>query len=209
MRPFLLLAAAGSLSACTSTQSGQCLPAGLAQPAPWRTAATADDRVRLREWRDAWVEGLEKARRAGNAAEIGGEGALLDPDGALPFEPPPPGDYRCRTIKLGAKSEGLLDYVAYSAFACRISGSGDALRFDKTGGSQRPTGLLYRDPGERMIFLGTLLLGDEVRPIGYGHDRERDMAGILERIGGRRWRIAFPRPHFESTTDVIELAPAS
>ena len=41
----------------------------------------------------------------------------------------------------------------------------------------------------------------------YGRDRERDLAGWVERVGDRRWRLIFPYPHFESTLDVIELVP--
>jgi hypothetical protein len=35
------------------------------------------------------------------------------------------------------------------------------------------------------------------------------MAGYLQRIGDRRWRLALPQPHFESLFDVIELVPAA
>ena len=59
-----------------------------------------------------------------------------------------------------------------------------------------------------MIFLGTLQLGDEQGSLRYGHDRSRDMIGLLERVGPARWRIAFPAPAFESKLDVIELIPA-
>jgi hypothetical protein len=58
-----------------------------------------------------------------------------------------------------------------------------------------------------MVFLGTLQLGDERRSLEYGHDRERDMAGLMERIGDSRWRLVFPYPAFESTIDIIELVP--
>jgi hypothetical protein len=60
-----------------------------------------------------------------------------------------------------------------------------------------------------MIFLGTLQLGDEQGTLRYGHDRDRDMAGILERIGEGRWRLVLPSPAFESMLDVVELTPAS
>jgi hypothetical protein len=59
-----------------------------------------------------------------------------------------------------------------------------------------------------MVFLGTLQLGDEQRALQYGRDRERDMAGVVERIGERRWRLVLPYPHFESTIDIVELVPA-
>jgi hypothetical protein len=60
-----------------------------------------------------------------------------------------------------------------------------------------------------MIFLGTLQLGDENRALRYGDDRERDVAGIIERIGDSRWRLVLPYPRFESTIEVLELIPRS
>ena len=54
-----------------------------------------------------------KARAGGHSAEIAREGALLEPDAALRGVAPPPGDYRCRVLKLGGQGEGMLDYVAY------------------------------------------------------------------------------------------------
>lgn len=175
----------------------------------WRDVATEDDRGRIRGWRDAWVQALAKARAAGHAADIAAEGILLDPDAAQLAAAPRPGDYACRVIKVGAKSQGLLDYIAYPAFNCRIGVENGVLSFAKLTGSQRPIGLILPDTERRSIFLGTLQLGDERLALQYGRDRERDMAGIVERIAERRWRIAFPYPHFESTLDVLELVPRS
>ncbi|MFN3944327.1 MAG: DUF4893 domain-containing protein [Allosphingosinicella sp.] len=175
----------------------------------WRNVATPNDRRRLREWRSAWVEGLALAAAAGHQAEIAREGTLLHPDAAQMRALPPPGDYRCRTIKIGGQSPGMLDYLAYQPFACRITLEEGLLSFAKVSGSQRPVGLLFEDTDRRMVFLGTLQLGDERRALQYGRDRERDMAGVLERVDDRRWRLVFPYPHFESLIDVLELVPAS
>lgn len=172
----------------------------------WRDIATEHDRGRLREWRSAWVEALAKAQPS-HAAEIAREGVLLEPDAAQLNASPPPGDYACRVIKVGAKSQGLLDYIAYPAFSCRIGVENGVLSFAKLTGSQRPIGLILPDTERRSVFLGTLQLGDERLALQYGRDQERDMAGAVERIGDRRWRIAFPYPHFESTLDVLELIP--
>jgi hypothetical protein len=60
-----------------------------------------------------------------------------------------------------------------------------------------------------MVFLGSLQLADERGVLRYGHDVERDLAGFVERIGPRRWRLILPFPHFESLLDVIEIVPAS
>lgn len=173
----------------------------------WRAVATSDDRERLRDWRDAFVSGLKAARASGHAAEIAREGVLLEPDAALGGGPIPNGAYRCRVIKLGAKSPGLLDYVAYPAFACRIRQEKDLQGFAKLTGSQRAVGLVFPGDVMRQVFLGTLVLGDERRAMQYGRDRERDVAGFVERIGPGRWRMLMPRPHFESQIDVLELVP--
>jgi hypothetical protein len=173
----------------------------------WRVVATKDDRTRLGHWRDTWTEALTQANRS-NAAAITAGGALFEPDTALPNAQPPVGDYACRTFKLGRNPRGgTLDFVDYPAFRCRISESDGRLRFTKLTGSQRPAGNIFADNGRRMIFLGTLMLGDETRALRYSRDEERDMIGIIERVGDHRWRLVFPRPHYESLLDVIELTP--
>lgn len=176
--------------------------------ADWQASATADDRIRLRDWRTAFTRALGKARKAGHGAEIASEGVLLQPDAALGPVPIPNGGYKCRVIKVGAKSEGLLDYIAYPAFDCRIEQRGLLQAFIKLTGSQRHVGLIYPADAVRQVFLGTLVLGDETSARQYGSDAERDLAGWVERIGERRWRLILPYPHFESTLDVVELIPA-
>ncbi|HEX6376068.1 MAG TPA: DUF4893 domain-containing protein [Allosphingosinicella sp.] len=193
------------LPGCASEGTGPA--AAVPAAASWRAVATAYDRERMRKWRTAWVRALAKAQAGGHASEVASEGVLLDPDAALKTAAPPTGDYRCRTLKLGGQSEGLLDYVAYPHFDCRITAGAGAMDFVKLTGSQRPVGRLFADSDRRLIFLGTLQLGDERGILRYGHDRQRDMIGLLERVGERRWRLAFPYPAFESTLDVIELVP--
>lgn len=199
MIPFLLAAA---LSAQTLPLTEQATAPGVS----WRSIATDDDRRRLRDWRDAWIEGLAGARTDGHQAEMAREGLLLDPDLALPDPLPPPGDYACRVIKLGSQSASLT-YVPYPAFRCRIEATEDGLTFTKLNGSQRPIGRIYPDHDLRAVFLGTMQLGDETRAYQYGIDRDRDMIGLVERIAPGRWRLVLPRPRFESLLDVIELTP--
>ena len=205
MRSFLL--ALFALSACaTAPQSGAVIERPVRD---WRAVATADDRGRLRDWRSAFVEGLREARAAGHQAEIAREGVLLDPDAALGGGPVPNGDYRCRVIKLGSKSDGLLPYIAYPAFRCRIEQEKDLQGFAKLKGSQRQVGLIFPGDALRQVFLGTLILGDESRSMQYGRDQDRDIAAFVERIGPARWRMIMPRPHYESDIDVLELVPAA
>jgi hypothetical protein len=175
----------------------------------WHQVATANDRKRLRDWRSAFVDGLAGARKTGHSADIEREGALLNPDSALASGQIPNGTYACRVIKLGAKSEGLLDYVSYPPFVCRIEQERDLQGFAKLSGSQRQVGLIFPNDALRQVFLGTLVLGDEREARQYGQDETRDVAGYVERIGPNRWRMVMPRPAFESQVDVLELAPAS
>lgn len=175
----------------------------------WRELATDVDRQRLRDLRSAYDRAVAGARDAGQSAAIKKLGPLVDPDMVLADPAPPPGAYRCRTIKLGTRAPGGLAYVEYPPFACTITPDKHGLRLEKTGGSQRPVGVLHRDDGMRMIFLGTMVLGDEKAPIPYGVDPERNMVGALERVAPRRWRLALPFPAWESLLDLIEIEPAA
>ena len=174
----------------------------------WRQVVTSDDRQRLRDWRKTFTGAVGAARLSGHSAEIAREGALLDPDSALGGGPIPNGTYRCRVIKLGAKAAGMLDYVSYPGFTCRIRADRGLQEFAKLNGSQRPVGLIFPGDAIRQVFLGTLVLSDERRALQYGQDETRDIAGFVERIGPNRWRLVMPRPHFESQLDVMELVPS-
>ena len=208
MRALLLsLAAALACSSCSVIEQ----PSGLISrwTTAWRDVATADDKERLRDWRGTFISALTAARSSGHAAEIAREGALLDPDAALGNVAIPDAMFRCRVIKIGAKSEGNLQYIAYPAFTCRVKPEQNLHRLAKLGGSQRYVGLIFPDDAVHQVFLGTLVLGDERRALQYGQDELRDIAGYIERIGPNRWRLIMPRPHFESQLDVLELVPTS
>lgn len=173
----------------------------------WREVVTTEDRDRLHDWRKTFTDALEAATKEGHAADIAREGALLVPDAALGGGPIPNGMYRCRVIKIGAKEQENLAYVSYPAFTCRVKVTRDLQRLSKLNGSQRYLGLVFPSDAMRQVFLGTLVLGDETRALQYGQDDTRDVAGYIERIGPRRWRLIMPKPHFESQMDVMELVP--
>lgn len=173
----------------------------------WRAVATEQDRARLRGWYSAWQDALADARARGFSMQIAGEGLLLDPEAALLQPELPMGNFRCRTVKLGSRSDRP-GFVAYDWFPCQIGSEAGVVSMIKTRGAQRMNGRIFPDDMRRQIFLGTLLLGEETMALDYGSDRLRDMAGIIERIGERRWRMVLPRPAFESLLDVIEIVPA-
>ena len=206
MRLAPLLLAAVVLSGCEVIEQ----PSGLIPQ--WTTAykqvISEKDRVRLRDWRKSFEAALGDARTAGHSGEIASEGVLLDPDAAQAGPAIPDGTYRCRVIKLGRQSEGLMDYVSYPGFTCRIRAQRSLQRLTKISGSQRYVGLIFPGDSVRNIFLGTLVLGDENRALQYRQDDRRDIAGYVERIGARRWRLVMPKPEFESQLDVMELIPA-
>ena len=207
MRAFLALALALICTACETVMQ----PAGMVDhwTTAWRDVATPRDRERLRDWRKTFVDALAAARKSGHVADIAKEGQLLDPDAALAGQGLPNGMYRCRVFKIGAKTEGMLDYVAYPAFSCRVRVERDLQRLEKLTGSQRYVGLIFPNDAMRQIFLGTLVLGDETRAMQYGEDPDRNVAGYVERIGDKRWRLLMPKPQFESQIDVMELVPAT
>jgi hypothetical protein len=206
MRSLIAFFALVPLAACTPNERPTAGP--VANAASWRTVATPEDRRRLREWRGAFVAGLAQARAAGHAGAISREGNLLEPDAALGGSIAN-GDYRCRVIKLGARSPGLLPFLPYPSFNCRIFQSGRLQSFTKLSGSQRQVGYIFPHDQLRTVFLGTLVLGDEQRGIPYGADSDRDLAGFVERIGPARFRLILPSPRFESLVDIVELVPTS
>lgn len=199
-----LFVACAVLPACAQARPASASPQAQLD---WKRVVTAEDMERIKAWRSAFVKALEDAKARGDGSRIASEGPLLDPDAAMGGAGPAPGEYRCRVIKLGTTSPAMPAYTAYPDFACTIADEGEVMSFSKTGGSQRPVGLIFPGDDRRQIFLGTMMLGDETRPMDYGRDSLRDMAGAVERIGPNRWRLILPYPHFESVMDVIELVP--
>lgn len=207
MRLRLFIAIALSCAGCDTVLQ----PSGMIaeRTNDWRRVATADDRTRLRDWRATFVSALAAARKGGFSSQISDEGALLDPDAALPNPAIPDGIYNCRVIKLGAKGDGNLNYVAYRGFTCQVQSGQMLQRLAKLSGSQRYVGVIFKGDALRNVFLGTIVLGDETRALQYAQDQTRDIAGYVERIGPNRWRLIMPKPHFESQLDVMELVPTS
>ena len=181
--------------------------AAIAASADWRQDASRSDMRRFARLDEAWRVALYGARSQRHGREIMSLGALADPRVRLANPEPPPGDYRCRTVKLGGPA-ALLPYVAYGWFRCRVDLSpGGDLTLRKLTGSQRTAGHLYPYSRTRLVYLGAEAWGDE-RPFRYGQDPERDQVGAFERIGPRRWRLALPFPKRESDLDLMELVPA-
>jgi hypothetical protein len=173
----------------------------------WQTVATDEDQNKIARLSAAWAEALADVRKAGFASQLRAEGALLDPEAALPRAAPPPGSYNCRLVRLGSAG-GSKAFVAYKPFFCFVGVNGEQLSITKQTGSRRPGGYLWDTAKTgRLIFLGSEALGTEETPLAYGEDPTRSMAGVFERYGDFRYRLVVPWPRRESKLDVFELIP--
>lgn len=208
--PALILLASLVLAACASTPPPPPPPpGGTGALRDWRGIVTASDRDRYSRRDAAWSLALQQARRQRGSGDLGGLGDLIEPRAARSPVAPPPGDYRCRTVKLGSQGgEDGLGYVVYGWFACRIERTPNGLKFSKLTGSQRPGGLLFPENDRQMVMLGSMALAAEPPANSYGQRPDRDLIAVLERIGDRRWRLVIPWPQAESNLDLIELVPA-
>ena len=216
------LAVSAALAACASTPPPPAPPPP-AYPGPprppaagpgavlmdWRGVISAVDRDRYQRRDAAWSLALQQARRQPGSGDLDSLGDLIDPRAARRDVTPPAGNYRCRTVKLGSQGgEDGLGYVIYGWFACRIEQTPRGLKFVKTTGSQRPSGLLFPETDRQMIMLGSVSLAAEPAANSYGRRPDRDTVAVLERIGDRHWRLVLPWPQNESNLDLIELVPA-
>jgi hypothetical protein len=207
----LILLASVTLAACASTPPPPPPPPSGASGAlrDWRGIVTAPDRDRYNRRDAAWSLALQQAQRQRGSGDLRGLGDLIDPDRQQSPVAPPPGDYRCRTVKLGSQGgEEGLGYVVYGWFSCRIEATANGLKFSKLTGSQRPSGLLFTENDRQMVLLGSMSLASEPPANSYGQRPDRDLVAVLERIGERRWRLVIPWPQAESNLDLIELVPA-
>ena len=208
-----LVLVAGGVAACVTQPSNHRVPEVTIVPpsksAVWRQVATDADKNRLARIGVAWQSALADAHKD-HADEVRKEGPLLKADAALPRPAPTPGSYNCRLIKLGKATPKSKAYESFKPFFCYVEVEGDLLTIVKQTGSQRPAGRLWEDDDpNRLVFLGSLALGDEQQPLAYGDDPKRDMAGVLQRIAPFRWRLVIPWPQSTSKLDVFELTPVA
>jgi hypothetical protein len=212
-RILLGISALALLSGCqTEPKGGKPRPV-ISVEAPskadaWMAIASKADMQRLANVTGAWAAGLADARKAGFVSAVREEDTLLETGAALPRPAPTPGSYNCRLVRLGSTGKGKPAVEKFKPFFCYVQIDADLLTIVKQTGSSRPAGRLWDDDNDkRLIFLGSLALGDEEQPLAYGEDAKRDMAGIFERIGPFRWRLVIPWPQDGAKLDVFELTP--
>ena len=211
----LVLACAGLLSACVAPEPKvEPRPVATLEPPTrtdtWMNVASTEDADRIQRLPGAWTTALDEARKAGFAAAIRSEGNLLKPAAGLARPAPTPGSYNCRLVRLGRYTSKTKAFEKFKPFFCYVEVEGDLLTIVKQTGSERPAGRLWEDDNlSRLIFLGSIALGNEEQPLAYGENSRRDMAGVLERIGPFKWRLVIPWPRAQSKLDVFELTPVA
>ena len=210
-----ILALAVLVAGCAGTNAARRAGASVtveAQTAAdiWKGVATPADQDRVGRLALAWQQALADAKPR-FARDIDREGLLLKPQAGEARPAPTPGSYHCRMIKIGRSDTKSPIFERFKPFFCYVLVDSEGqLTIVKQTGSQRPAGRLWDDDNpDRMIFLGSLALGDEKEPRGYGEDPERDMAGVFERIAPFRWRLVIPWPRSGAKLEVFELTPVA
>jgi len=205
-REALLIAVLLALPACGGTPGVASASDLRAQS--WQEQITEPDRKRLAGLWAAWTRALNQAMDGGSAAALAAAGPLAVADAAKPGALPVPGDYQCRTLKLGVRSDAppMASAMAMSdRVPCRISARSSLMWFEQLSGSQRIGGMLYPDD-DRLVFLGSKSLAGEMRVMAYASDAARDQVGVLRALGPGRWRLELPWPNWQSNLEVIEIS---
>ena len=212
----ILLGAASLLASGCVLPKKQVAPIGTSVTAvvsrseAWTGVASTADRNRINRTALAWQAGLAEAQARGFREAIRGDGRLLMAGGGLARPAPTPGSYSCRVVTLGRSAKGGPAYEKFKPFFCYVDVEGELFTIVKQTGSQRPAGRLWGDSvPTRLIFLGSLALGNEEEARAYGDDPRRDVAGVFERIAPFVWRLVIPFPQDGSKLQVFELTPVA
>lgn len=95
----------------------------------------------------------------------------------------------CRVRSIRVDHTGI---YSYNYFKCQFSLRDGNLFFQKTAGSQRKSGYLYRLDSKRLLFLGgSTVNNDPLTQYGSANS----VAGILYRVGPTKYIMVFPTDH--------------
>ncbi|CAN5123740.1 hypothetical protein BH10PSE13_BH10PSE13_20900 [soil metagenome] len=205
-----LIAGALALSACAGSKS-TLQPIGLVEePAPepgWRAEVTPEDEARISGLPATWRAALAGIARR-YAPAVAKEGDLLVADAGRDHPAPPPGSYRCRLVKVGPGARRESPVRNFPDFFCYVRAeAGGGLSFTKQTGTDLPGGWLRPDGDRRLILVGARQHGVGDATLAYGIEPERDVIGVVERIGPFRWRLTLPWRVGPTGLDVYEMTP--
>ena len=197
--PLLLIGA--SLASCArSPAPAITIPIVTAPPSvgtslAWREVAHHDDIDRIASLTERY------------SATLGSKGPqTLRADARKGWPEPTPGVYDCRITRLGV-GQTVARATSFKPFLCYVGDDDHFLTMTKSTGTERPGGRLWRDDGQRMVFLGAVPASGSTTPNAYGDDTATDRIGIFERIGDFRWRLIFDAPRPGIAFDVLEMTP--
>jgi len=174
----------------------------------WRTIASPADAQSLDTLAESWAEALADARRRYRRA-VAAEGPLLAPDLREPRAAPTPGTYRCRAIRLGARSPRVPAWSVSREGFCYIGVEDDQLSFASEIPGSRIGGYLWDvKEQDRLVFLGATVPARAKTAPPYGETPGLDWAGLLERTEDFTFRLSLPRREGEARLVVIELIAA-
>jgi hypothetical protein len=175
---------------------------GWADGAIVRLMSEEDTRV-LAEFDDRRAAAITLARGLPDAAAVATLEQVLA-GRVLSFDDgyDPSGAWQCRYLKLGG--DPVLS--VYGWFSCRVFDDGAGWVIEKTTGSQRSRGRLYRLTEDRLLYLGALHYAAEA-PMWFGDDPARNHMAVLTRLDDGRMRLEFPAPLAESDFDILEFMP--
>lgn len=202
-RRIITLSLCALLAACAAQKPHivSVSPVTVEEPPAWRVAILPEDEARLGTLRSQW-DGLH-ARLTPRVRTA--QGKLVDPAAGLELPAVTPGSYRCRILRLRTPQRGPATVRSSTNDFCFVSSAPDGLAFVKQTGSDPAAGYFYPD-GDRYVFLGARQRRAGDNSLGYGNEPARDMVGVVERVGGFRWRIAVAGADARQL-DIYELTP--
>lgn len=198
-----------ALAGCAGKHQATPGPAVAVAPAPpqaaWRGIALPEDADAIDTLEATWEAAIAEVPKRGRAT-LAAEGPLVERAAALDHPALPPGAYKCRLIRVG-EGAGRGGVTTFPSFFCNVASGGEdgALSFSKQTGSDLPAGWLHADEADRYVFLGARQAKPGDTSLRYGTDRARDVAGVVQRIGAFRWRLAVPSA--PKGVEIYELTP--
>ncbi|MET4665624.1 DUF4893 domain-containing protein [Sphingomonas sp. PvP056] len=191
---------------CTPVQEEPQISVGAQPDVPtnWHMRVTATDRNAIDRLPMAWSRARAAVPRRARAA-VAAEGVLLDPAVALPKAELPPGLYYCRLLRFG----GRAGFATFKPDFCTVVVNADGTAFNKQSGTTQPRGWLFTQNDTRQVFLGTFPPERGGAAPAYGVDPLANVAGVVERVSGFRWRMVLSRAGGGALLDVYELVPVT
>lgn len=207
--PLLCLLALGGCQATRGADiSKRATEVTVEETEEWRNVASEADAQSIDALQSAWAQALASARTRYRRA-VTAERALLTPETRLPRAAPTPGTYRCRAIRLGARTAKTSPWTVSKSGFCYVGVEDNQLSFASEIVGTRLGGYLWDvKEQDRLVFLGATVPARSKTAPAYGENAALDWAGLLERIGEYRYRLTLPRRTGDNHLIVLELTAA-